>query len=156
MRQVCGLPLEAGPAGPPIYALLASERSRGGDPAEIDVALPERSDPWFVSYLAALGTFPDEISGWSLQRAGLNPSLNLAELITFDEPGRRAGRRGPHWPGRRARDARSLTLHRLGVGSAYWSQDLTNPTWDSRGWTAAFCGPTSSLSTSPEAWLISA
>jgi len=142
MRQVCGLPLHEGPNGPPIYALLASERSHGEEPAQIDASLPDRSDPWFISYLAALGTFPDEISGWSLQRAGLDPGLDLAELITFEESpivepgaadliGRVAARR----------DARTLTLVRLGVRSAYWSQDLaTEPTWDSRGWTAALCG----------------
>jgi hypothetical protein len=142
MRQVCGLPLHLGPAGPPIYALLASERSRGEEPAEIDVSLPERSDPWFVSYLAALGTFPDEISAWSLQRAGLNPSLNLAELIRFDEnPIAEPGAADLIGRVVARRDARTLTMFRLGVGSAYWSQDLaTQPTWDSRGWTAAFCG----------------
>ena len=142
MRQVSGLPLHAGPAGPSIYALLASERTRGEEPAAIDTSLPDRSDPWFVSYLAVLGTVPDEVSGWSLQRAGLNPSLDLAELLTVEENpiaepgavdliGRVAARR----------DARFLTLLGLGVHSAAWSQDLaTQPTWDSRGWTAAFCG----------------
>jgi hypothetical protein len=142
MRRVCGLPLSPGPAGPPIYALLAGERSRGEEPAAIDVSLPDREDPWFVSYLAALGTVPDEISPWLLSRSGLDPSLDLDELITFeesqvDDPG------GVDLLARVAarRDARTLTLHRLGVGSAYWSQDLvTQPTWDARGWTAAFCG----------------
>lgn len=142
MRQVCGLPLHSWLGGPPIYALLASGRSRGEEPAEVDVSLPDRSDPWFVSYLAALGTFPREISGWSLQRAGLDPSLDLAELITLvEDPIAEPG--AVDLIGRvvARRDARTLTLHRLGVGSAYWSQDLaTQPTWGRRGWTAAFCG----------------
>jgi hypothetical protein len=139
--SLCGLPLTEGIAADSLYVVLSSQVAQGKEIA-IELALPDRDDPWFVSYLAALGSLPECPDEQLLYRAGLARDLDFEDLLDFerefiDEPG------GQDLVGRlqTVRNPRDLSLYGMGYKTAPWSQDLqTSPTWTMEGWTARFCG----------------
>lgn len=137
--------LGQGPSGftERIWSILATEVNPATS-APLNSELPTPDDPWYVSYLAALGCMRDRPTEGGALRAGVVPDLRIDDLM----PVERGVIEQPDGQDllRRLRDRtvwtpRRLSLYDLSVSVEPWSQDLVvGAQWTSAGWTRAFVG----------------
>jgi hypothetical protein len=130
------------PLTEPLFTILVGHPLR--EENRVRVSLPPDDDPWWVAYAGTLGVLPDMPPADLVQRSGLIPGLQWDQLANVereqvDEPS--AVDLIDRVRDREAVDARFLSLRKLGVRSARWSQDLVNaPTWVQKGWNALHVG----------------
>lgn len=67
-----------------LIGMLAGQSGTAEDRQGIRASLPEPSHPWFVSYLATLGTLPERPDPQLLQHAGLPPDLDFSRLVEVE------------------------------------------------------------------------
>jgi hypothetical protein len=64
-----------------LLAVLAFSGKKRDDWRSVSAALPERNDPWYLAYLAALGAWPPEPKARLLDWARLRPDLQWSDII---------------------------------------------------------------------------
>jgi len=134
--------LNLAPLTEPLFTILVGHPLREED--EVHVSLPADDDPWWVAYAGTLGVLPDVPPTDLVERSALIPDVRwdqLANLARKHVDGPSAADLIDRIRDPATIDARVLSLRKLGVRAAQWSQDLaTAPTWVQKGWNALHVG----------------
>ncbi len=68
----------------PLLAMLVPEMDRRVEKPALAIALPERDNPWWLAYIAALGALPETPGAALLEQGSLVPNLRFEDLMDID------------------------------------------------------------------------
>jgi hypothetical protein len=142
LRKTLDVRADFAPLTEPLFTMLLANPLE--DEYEFRVALPVEDDPWWVAYAATLGVLPAVPPADLAQRSALIPDIEWKQLanITFEEvPDPSLHDLIDRLRARDTSNVRALSLHKLGIQPAPWSQDLLHaPVWVQRDWSRLHVG----------------